>query len=86
MADGMPTWHQPVAKANHKLKFLNSLTRQKVSDIQQKYVRIVTDNDRMNLYRVMDEELRGIVVVLLFTMQLTWAMQGIQLFIDVGAA
>ena len=34
MADGMPTWHQPVAKASHKLKFLNSLTRQKVSIIK----------------------------------------------------
>lgn len=57
MADGMPTWHQPVAKAHHKLKFLNSLTRQKVRVIWSRCTyRIVTDADRTNLYHVMDEE------------------------------
>ena len=54
MADGMPTWHQPVAKASHKLKFLNSLTRQKVS-IMKLLMTAVTGIDRMSLYLVMAE-------------------------------
>ena len=54
MADGMPTWHQPVAKAECKLKFLNSLTRHKVSII--KVLMCVHVVARMSLYLAMDEE------------------------------
>lgn len=77
MADGMPTWYQPVTKANHKLKFLNSLTRQKVSTHNlMQLITIVNDNNRRNLYLPVDEECCGTVVVLLCMMQLIWAMQG----------
>ena len=56
MADGMPAWHQSVAKANCKLKLLNSLTRQKVSIMELSLFLFTKVVDRMNLYLVMDEE------------------------------